>query len=143
MSAWNHLPNAALIDRILEDLSKHPWMWAKAFMLDCDKHVHFLAGQKARELIKAVNRVEIRSILYDKSWEIASLDIESGNWTEIGAPAWDASREAINAVLAWDDCGEILSMPFEQIQTLAVLGHNPSILLLPAARVLVAQELMK
>jgi hypothetical protein len=46
--------------------------------------------------------------------------------------ALSAAQAAILALMAWDDCGYLLSTDPNQVRTLALLGHQPATLLLPA-----------
>jgi hypothetical protein len=47
--------------------------------------------------------------------------------------AYSAAGDAVLALIAWDNCVNLLNTDTEQVRVLARLGHQPSVLLLPAA----------
>ena len=45
---------------------------------------------------------------------------------------WDAARDAISALVAYDDCDQFLNMPYEKLKVWTVLSEDPrAVLLLP------------
>jgi len=124
MTAWGHLPNAAHIDSILADVQARPEAWAEAWdaawlavrsaARDAAWHA---AGDAARDAARLAAR--------DAAWHAAS-DAER-------LAALDAAWAAVAALVAWDNCGHLLDTDPDQVRVLALLGHQPAVLLLPAA----------
>jgi hypothetical protein len=71
---------------------------------------------------------------WEAAWDAASARGEV--WYTAKGAARLALGDAILALIAWDDCGHLLSDNLEQVQVLALLGHTPAILMLPAAMAL-------
>jgi hypothetical protein len=106
-TAWAHLPNAACIDRILADIESRPEAWLAAW--DAERAA-------ARDAVRAAVRDAARAA----AWDAAR------------AAAWDAARDAILALITWDDCAYLLSTEPDHVRVMALLGHPPAVLLLPA-----------
>ena len=117
---WAHLPNAALIDRILADVKRRPEVWAAAWEAALD-------ATWAAALDAAL----------DAAWE-AALDAA---WVAARDAAWDAAREAargaahgaVLALIAWDDAGPLLDTPVPALRLYAANGSHAALLMLPAA----------
>ena len=115
-TAWAHLPNAALIDRILADLRARPQAWTAA----CDA-----AYDAARDAAWGAAWDAARGAAYDAARDDA--------WYAARTAARDAARGATLTLIAWDDCAYVLDMPADAVRLLAANGHHPAVLLLPAA----------
>lgn len=128
MSAWSHLPNAALIDRILADLRLHPSAWDKA---------RAVAWSAARE----ADWVEAQNAAWSAAWGVARVETRDAA-RAAAVPLMEAAWGAIAALIAWDHAGSYLDLPRDQIQTLMFLGDHVAILLLPAVIALESQTEM-
>jgi hypothetical protein len=145
MSAWSHLPNAAHIDRVIATLKKHPMIW------NVDRNViRNTAYNKARYAIcTAFDEDKMReaafdaalSAAFDEAWNAAfdeawnarqDANSDADRWAAWDS-AWDSARDALHALIAYDDCEQYLNMPSDQLRVLALLSeHSASVLLLPA-----------
>ena len=107
MNAWSHLPNAAHIDRVLESVKSHPESWG-------------------------LPRTWAWSAAWDAAWDAA----RGAAWDALEAAweaAWSAARDAILALVAYDDAAKYLDMPVDQLKIWAILSEDPAaVLLLPA-----------
>ena len=115
MNAWSHLPNAPLIDWVIESLKCNPQKWSRAedAVLNATHDAGWIAIRIAAR--DAINNASRRSAL-DATWATGQ------------ASAYDV----ILALIAYDDCDQYLSMSYEQLLTYALLSEKPqAILLLP------------
>ena len=119
MTAWSHLPNAHLIDRILSELRYRPA--ARAAAWDAARAA---AWDAARDAARAAARDAAR----DAAWDAARAAARAAARTAARA----AARDAILALVAWDSVGELLEQGPEQVRVLAALGQPAAILVLPA-----------
>ena len=111
MKLWSHLPNAPLIDWVLESLRTDPKNWDAA--LDA-----------ARAVTRAVTRDAAWDAAWDATWDAARAAARHATW--------DATWDVILALVAYDDCDEYLSMSYEQLLAWAQLSERPqAVLLLP------------
>jgi hypothetical protein len=54
-------------------------------------------------------------------------------WGVTRNAAWDAARDAVLALVAYDDAAKYLDMPMDQLRVWAILSEEPAaVLLLPA-----------
>ena len=107
MKPWSHLPNAQLIDWVLESVKNNPYMWR-----------HEWAANWAANWAAARN---------------AAL-LAARNSTSDGASdgALTAACDSILALIAYDDCQQYLDMSYEQLKVYALLSERPqAVLLLP------------
>ena len=109
---WSHLPNAGHIDRVLASVKAHPEAWNEA-RLEAWYAAWYAAGYAAG--------YAARDAAWDQARDAASSE------------AWRAVRDAIIALIAWDDCARYLDMSSDQLKVWAILSEKPAcILLLPA-----------
>ena len=130
-TAWAHLPNATHIDRVLASLTATPEVWKATRDATRDAAWGATRGaalDAARDVARDAARDAARTAALDAA-RTAALDAA---WTT----TWDAARDAIAALIAWDDCGVFLDMPPDAVRLMAASGHHPAVLLLPAAIVL-------
>ena len=46
--------------------------------------------------------------------------------------AWGAAWDVIYALIAWDDCADLLDLPEGALRVMSAAGHPPATLMLPA-----------
>ena len=120
MNAWNHLPNAHHIDRVLESAKSHPEIWDAAWdtyrsaahgaALDASR---FAALNASR--VTALNASRVTA--WNAAWGAAKL----------------ATMDATAALIAFDDASKYLEMASDQLRVWTILSEEPAaILLLPA-----------
>jgi hypothetical protein len=121
---WDHLPNAPHIDRIIADLRVNPNNWAQAWdrIYSMDRDAAINAASDAAS--GAASDAAINAVYS------AARDAALG---AAYSAAWDAAWTAILALIAWDQAGDYLSLPADQVQVLAALGDHKAALILPAA----------
>ncbi len=104
MNAWSHLPNAAVIDEVLESLKKHPEAWGAA-------------------------RDTARGAARDAARGAACVPVWDTDWSA----AWSAAWGAVAALIAYDDAGKLIKQPVAHLQGLYRLDPHPMFLLLQPA----------
>jgi hypothetical protein len=137
---WSHLPNAAHIDWIIQDVEPNPSDWDAAYQAardaawDADWYAAYIAARDAdwyaawdAACIAAWNAV--RDAARDAAWDAA--------WFA----AWFAARNAIQALVAYDHAGALFDIPVEQVRVQAYLGQPAAILMLPACEVRAMRDL--
>lgn len=108
MNAWDDLPNAAHIDRVLAHSQSNPDKWSAA-----------------RDAARAAAWGEAKKAIR----RIASRDAA---WDEVRDAATDAAWDACAALVAWDEAGDLMDKPASFVRFLAEEGVHAAILLLPA-----------
>ena len=110
-TAWAHLPNAAHIDNIFEDVALRPEVWRAA---------EGAAWMAARgEAWEAARRAAINEV-----WKAA----RDARWSTAGA----AAVGAVLALVAWDDAALMLGYHELELRALADSGNHAAVLMLPA-----------
>lgn len=113
-SAWGHLPNAAHVDRVLQSVKAHPEVWDRVPKRSAARDAACYAAQKAAEdagRAEALRRA-------DRHWLCPYRHA--------------APRDAIMALIAYDDAAKYLDMTPDRLKTWAVLSEEPAaVLLLP------------
>ena len=115
-TAWANLPNAAHIDRILAHAKEHPDKWAEA------QRAYLVA------VLDAV-RGEARDAA---RWAAARGEARGEVWAAAWGESWGVAWDAIAALIAWDDAGELFSQPIEAVKAMADEGECAAVLIYPA-----------
>lgn len=130
METWSNLPNAALINRIIDDLSNNYKPWAKEWSVFADSEIE-TARVAARLEVHDKKRNAIWSKAVESFWAVPNDKFHS-----IWDKKWDEARrvvmDATLALIAWDECGHLLDTKSEYVKSISLLGHYPAQLLLPA-----------
>jgi len=107
VAKWSHLPNAAHIDWVLQSVKADPGKWAAA-------------------------RDAARDAAQGAAWDAA----RDAAWDAARGAAWgaarDAARDAVDAFIAWDHAGTVLTMDDEAFG--GALALDPHMVLLTPAR---------
>jgi hypothetical protein len=120
MNKWDTLPNAKHIDFVIESVKKYPDEWVVA--RDATWYAALDAAWDAA---------------YYAAWGEALNEALDAVWDA----AYYAARDAILALVAYDDCEQYLDMSYDELLFMAKLTQIPAtILLLPYAK---AMELVK
>ena len=114
-TAWSHLPNAKYIDLALESLKSHPLLWTDAW-----NKTYPNGPPAALDAALGAAWNATRNAVW-----VAAVD---ATW----AAAVDATRDAILALIAYDDCGYMLESDVDELRILAAFGDPRAILLVPA-----------
>lgn len=123
-TAWNHLPNAAHIDRIIANFKINPSKWYTAASKECK-----LAIDAARDEIEKSMRVADRDAVMDEL--MIHQDFMSSDIYNLRG-----SIPAAFALIAWDDCSYLLDHDVEHVKSLAESGNHAAVLLYTACVVL-------
>ena len=135
MAAWSDLPNAKHIDFILADLEKNPAAWVAACVAAYDA-----AWVAAYDAAWVAAWVAARAVAYHAARNAAWVAARVAAWEAARAldrdtareAACDAARGAISCLIAHDDCSHYLKCDPNHLKTLAALGIDEALLLLPA-----------
>ena len=73
-----------------------------------------------------------RAEVWAAAWDAAYYAAWDAAWNAARGAAYSAARDAIRALVAWDDCSELLDLPPDAVRLLAASGHHPAVLLYPA-----------
>jgi hypothetical protein len=118
MTAWAHLPNAAVIDDILADVKARPRVWKAAYFAPvAERYDSFRTHAWAAAWVARVERNLAQSVI----------------WAE----ARHAARDALIALIAWDASADLLTLTPDALRTIidtcdGDVKHQ-AVLLLPAA----------
>ena len=126
MTVWAYLPNSAHIDRVLASVKANPEQWASPRADARNTEQDSLIEQvRAAEWARArqVVRVQSREAAWWAAWEATR---EAG-W-------YAATRYAIAALCAYDDCAYMLDSDPGELAILAKFGDPKAILLLSACK---------
>jgi hypothetical protein len=138
MSAWDHLPNAHHIDWVIASVKQHTEIWDKSWHAAwsiTESSTRFTAQIAARIAVQDPSRDSARVAAYSMTFGLGVEGIAS-------LEAYYSARDAILALIAYNDCAVLLDMSIEQLRMWATLTEQPAaVLLLPAviAREQIAQ----
>jgi hypothetical protein len=142
-TAWDDLPNAKHIDRILADLKLNPDKWSAAW--DAEWYAASLAAWNAARTAASDTASDATwDAERDDAWNAAINAARTAAWTAertaASDAAWYATRDAAwyaawgatSALIAYNDCAYLLDEKPEHVQMLALLGNQAASLLYPA-----------
>lgn len=120
MNSWDHLPNARHIDKVLSSMVPGASRWRAAWTeVRTTSHYSFPV---ARKIVHELSRDRIfDDILTQVRW----LSPKSTD----GASRM-AAKNALLALVAYDDCNHLISSPVDEVKLLANLGDARACLLL-------------
>jgi hypothetical protein len=143
---WAALPNADLIDRVLHHVQYHMTLWALANQDQARwNSVHTVgAADTAWDVVNAAGRDVMAHAAIDRvsdvCWTVMRSYPEHDTSHDAACRLYVAARYAVSdvvlALVAWDDCAELLTLSPNQLRMMERLGHPGAILLWPAAAVL-------
>jgi len=122
-TAWDDLPNAKHIDRILADLKRNPYNWGAAWTA---------ARNAAWNAAMTAARNAAWSAERYAAWDAARTAAWSAARTAASDAAFNTAWGAILALVAYDDCAYLLDEKPEHVQILALLGNEKALLLYQA-----------
>ena len=119
MSAWSHLKNAEHIDNILVHVKAHPEKWEaarNAAQGAAQGAAYGAAYEAAVGAVQAARKQHLMGVVGGAAY----------------GEAYYVARNAILALIAYDNCGYMLKLPEDQVRVLAGLEVKGASLLLPA-----------
>jgi hypothetical protein len=142
ITPWEHLPNAAHIDRIITDLRQNADIWKEAvnetWNESVDRSMIYSASKKAEDSISS-SKDEIISqanaSVKDQTWEEDKDDA----WYIEMDQVWYSATRAILALVAWEKSADCLGMTLENMKLRVMFNDHTAILMMPA--VLALQKL--
>ncbi len=122
-TAWAHLPNAVHIDRIIASVKANSADWYTAWnsiTRDNAYHISRIAARNAAHA--AILETDLLPV-----WDLATLAI-----ARMEIQSWTAARDAILALIVYDDCAYMLDSDPGELAIIVAFGDQKAILLLPA-----------
>ena len=123
MNAWSPLPNAPLIDWVLESLRTDPEKWRASY--DATNYMTCTTTwDEAWDAARDATRTD--------AWDAARNAARHAARHPALESAWAVAYDTIYVLIACDDCDEYLSMSYEKLLAWALLSEKPqAVLLLP------------
>ena len=115
MTAWANLPNAVHIDRVVASALANPSQWVEA---------------------RGVAQEAVRAEVWCKAWSTVQDAGRSAEYKAAWLEAWYFARNAIVALIAYDDCAYMLDSDPGELAILAAFGDHRAVLILPACEIL-------
>jgi hypothetical protein len=158
MNAWDHLPNAAHIDRVLTSFCTYPEVWYAAYEkvakinnkiynshLTTQDLVITLADSLRHRLWKII-RFQTMQVPHGKMMP-ALQRVQDGAPSQyevqiLGINRWPSHTVlgTMASLVAYDDCSKYLDLPVDQLKMLYILNEHPACLLLQTAALAFAME---
>ncbi len=129
-TAWAHLPNAALIDEVLTSLKAHPEKWSTVWDASRAASQAVLWGA-ARSAARDAARSAARDAAWDAAWGAVRNAARSAARDAARSAAWNT----VATLIAYDDAGQFMKLPVEQLKAMHRLDPHPIYLLLQPAAV--------
>ena len=126
-NAWDHLPNAKHIDRVLAHITAHPEKWNGAEY----NPKWELAWDVA---VPTVERMEEWMEIWKAVWKAEKIPPGFTTRIRLVDLVRDEMRGALLALVIYDDCASMLDFTPEQIHLYVCLGVRAAILLEPAVK---------
>ena len=135
MNAWQHLPNASLIDWVIASVKVNPEKWATAQDAARDAILNATwdaAYDAAYDAARNAAYDAAWNAACDATWDAAYDATWDAAYDAVCEAAWISARVTLATLVAYDDCDQYLSMSYEQLLTYAILSERPqAVLLLP------------
>lgn len=143
MAAWDKLPNAALIDRVLASLRQHYELWDAAWTAVRDESWD-AARDSARDSARVAAWESARDMIKGAAWVSAADAARNAAWNAArdasGHVAWGAARDAIAALVAYDESADILRLSPDAVRAMAGWGIPAAVLLAPYLHLIQQEE---
>ena len=143
MTAWAHLPNAALIDEVLASVKADPEKWCAA------RDATWNAAREA-------TRDEAWEAAWEAAWDAVRGAARSATWIATRDATWGAARpaarpavrpaarpaawSAVAVLIAYDDAGQFMKLPVEHLRRLYRIDPHPMFLLLQPAAIVFTEQ---
>ena len=129
MTAWAHLPNAALVDQVLASVRANPGEWDAAWLA-----ARGVAQDTAWDAAWDAARGAARDAAWNEAWGAA--------WAAAQGAAWNAAWGAVAALIAYDDADQFMKLPVEHLQRLYRIEPHPMFRLLQPAAIVFSPRAM-
>ena len=129
---WANLPNAAHIDRVIASVKANPDHWRGSWSAQDEtwNAPRNAPRAEAWNAARGMVLVQVRDAAWNAAWNAAWAAQPAGR-----GKAGQAARDALLALIAYDDCAHMLDSDPSEIAILAALGDLRAALLLPACKV--------
>jgi hypothetical protein len=119
MNAWDHLPNAVHIDRVIASANAYPELWKQAWY-----QVGNLEGNLEGNLA------------WVQAWKQGRDQARNQALDQVCYQA----KGVVLALITYDDCAKYLDIPLDQLEMLYHLTEHPACILLQPAVLVFAME---
>jgi hypothetical protein len=126
MSDWSHLPNAKHIDRVIAALRANNKVWSQAWFANW---CWGLSVARTLPLDEDQAQAWNATIIAVYDTELCSRHDPNRNNAAIAA-----AKDAILALIVYDDSAKYLELPLDQLKMLYALTEHPACLLQPAVQ---------
>ena len=125
-TAWAHLPNAAHIDEVLASLKAYPGKWSAAW-------------DATQTAARGAARGAVWNAARDAVWNAAWGAVWNAAWGGVWGAARVVAGDVIAALIAYDDAGQFMKLPVEQLKAMYRLDPHPMYLLLQPTAAIFAE----
>jgi hypothetical protein len=131
---WAHLPNAKYIDWVLATRETHPEKWGMAW----NAIYNSVWNAKYNAALESARRAALRTAGNTVSAVVRSNAMTAARQAAAGERWWEKTLdrvtawEAIQPLIAYDDCGCMIESEVDEIKILTKIDDPRAILLLPA-----------
>ena len=131
---WAHLPNAAHIDRVIATMEAMPLQYVMNWSAYHAAY-HAVQEQRRNAIWEAVRSEAwgktLETVRYGRGWNTAY----DTAYDAARDATWQAARDAILALIAFDDCAYMLDSDPGELAILAKFGDPRAALLFPTCKV--------
>lgn len=141
MTAWAHLPNAALVDEVLASIKTSPEKWGAARVAVWDV---------ARDAPQDAAWTAVWGTTWDAVWDTVRAAARDAAWFRARDATWGvaggaarntaAAWSAVATLITYDDAGQFIKLPAEHLQRLYRIEPHPMFLLLQPAAIVFAEQ---
>ena len=136
---WSHLPNAAHIDWIIQDVELNLSDWDAAWGGAVWDAALDTALDTARDAARGAAWRAARNAAWFAAFEAAHGAARDAARDTVWDAAWfaarDAACDAALALVAYDHAGALFDLPVKEVRGMAYLGQPAAILMLPSCEV--------
>ena len=130
MNAWDHLPNAVHIDRVIASVKSNPDAWDQLYTQAWEE-----AMNQAWEVMDPAPHWRPPRLPTQLAVAHACFNACTARNCSV-----DHARGVLLALIAYDDSAKYLNMPIDQLQMLYALTEHPACLLLQPVVLVFAKE---
>ena len=141
MTAWAHLPNAALVDEVLASIKTSPEKWGAA---------RVAAWDVARDAPQDAAWTAVWGTTWDAVWDTVRAAARDAAWVRARDATWGvaggaarntaAAWSAVATLIAYDSAGQFMKLPTEHLGRLYRIDPHPMFLLLQPAAIVFTEE---
>ena len=141
MTAWAHLPNAALVDEVLASIKTSPEKWGAARGATWDV---------TRDAPQDAAWTAVWGTTWDAVWDTVRAAARDAAWFRARDATWGvaggtarntaAAWSAVAVLIAYDDAGQFMKLPVDHLKGLYRIDPHPMFLLLQPAAIVFTEQ---